>query len=184
LTSTGREQAEAVAQRFQAVGVHFDHIYTSDLLRTRQTAEIIAAHQPIGVSEITPMLREHDSGMEEQRGQEAWDALNKLIMQWFVEGDAEARINDGENLLEFRGRVMEFIDLVAERHGTSDDTILIVSHAGVLMTVMPFLLENVDLVFIRDNELENAAVIVAEYNGSKWYGIKWQDVNLNQPGES
>lgn len=184
LTETGRQQAAEVAQRFEAEGVRFDHIYTSDLLRARQTAEIIAARQPVDIREMTPLLREHDSGMEEQRGPETWDALNKLIMQWFVEGNAEARINNGESLLEFRERVMAFISTVAERHGASEETLLIVSHAGVLMTIMPFLLENVDLAFIRDNDLENAAVIIVDYKDTKWYGIKWQDVNLNQHGEN
>jgi len=183
LTAIGRAQAEAVAQRFETEGVRFDHIYASDLLRARQTAEIIAARQPVDIREITPLLREHDSGMEEQRGEEAWEALNKLIMQWFVEGNPEARINDGENLLEFRSRVMQFIDVVVERHGAGKETILIVSHAGVLMTIMPFLLENVDLAFIRDNDLENAAVIVADYRDTKWYGVRWQGVKLNQQGD-
>ena len=59
LNDTGKEQAEAVAERLS--GEHFDAIVSSDLHRAIQTAEIIA--RPHGLSVVTtPLLRERDWG--------------------------------------------------------------------------------------------------------------------------
>lgn len=41
LDEEGLQQAEAIAERLS--GEHWDYIYSSDLLRARQTAEVIAA---------------------------------------------------------------------------------------------------------------------------------------------
>ncbi len=46
LTPKGRKKAECVAKRLKALGVRFDLILSSPLLRARQTAEILAEEVP------------------------------------------------------------------------------------------------------------------------------------------
>jgi len=55
LTQRGRRQAEAVAR--ELAKVRFDKVVSSDLSRTRDTAEVIARSQGVPV-EIVPELRE------------------------------------------------------------------------------------------------------------------------------
>jgi phosphohistidine phosphatase len=48
LTENGKQKTKKVAQRFQEIGVHFDLILTSPLVRAQQTAEIF---QQLNLSE-------------------------------------------------------------------------------------------------------------------------------------
>jgi broad specificity phosphatase PhoE len=59
LNATGRDQAAALAARLAAV--RLDALYTSDLARAVQTAEIIAAVTGL-VPVLEPGLREVDNG--------------------------------------------------------------------------------------------------------------------------
>ncbi|MDA3948094.1 MAG: histidine phosphatase family protein [Spirochaeta sp.] len=43
LTDLGRSQAEATARWFAETEIHVDHLFTSPLIRARETAEILAA---------------------------------------------------------------------------------------------------------------------------------------------
>src|SRR5437764_266405 len=59
LNETGREQAEALAE--ELAGERIDVVYTSDLLRARETAEIVAARLGADVVALRE-LREIDVG--------------------------------------------------------------------------------------------------------------------------
>ncbi len=48
LTDKGREQAQALADRWRSEGMQFDHILASPLKRAKETADIIAdASEPV-----------------------------------------------------------------------------------------------------------------------------------------
>src|SRR5437879_8293186 len=76
LTERGRQQAEAVAD--ELAGVKFDRIVSSDLSRTRDTADVIAKRHGMRV-EVVPELREIDVGdqtgktFDETRGLPNWN---------------------------------------------------------------------------------------------------------------
>ena len=55
LTNTGRAQVEAVAQRFREIP--FDHLYSSDLGRSRSTVKAVARHSGHEI-QFDPRLRE------------------------------------------------------------------------------------------------------------------------------
>ncbi len=62
LTITGRAQARALAERWQAEGRGFDQAFSSPLARARETAEIICA--PLNVPlELDPGWMEIDNGL-------------------------------------------------------------------------------------------------------------------------
>jgi phosphohistidine phosphatase len=46
LTAAGRRAVTTVAEMFGRMGLHYDYVYTSPLVRSVQTAEILAAMQP------------------------------------------------------------------------------------------------------------------------------------------
>ena len=62
LSETGRAQARALGERWQAEGMTFDIAITSPLSRARETAEIVSAALKIPVLELEPLWVERDMG--------------------------------------------------------------------------------------------------------------------------
>jgi len=120
LTARGRRQAEAIAEELRRI--NFDRIVSSDLSRTRDTAEAIAKWQGLRV-EVFPELREIDVGdrtgkpFDEVRGLPNW--TDDGFVAW----------PGGETLEKVLARVLGIIQrLTRESPGK---TILVVGHGGV-----------------------------------------------------
>lgn len=120
LTERGRRQAEAIADELATV--KFDRIVTSDLSRTRDTADTIARRHGMAV-EVTRELREIDVGdrtgasFDEVRGLPNWS--DDGFVAW----------PNGETLDQVMKRILGVIDrLTRESPGQK---ILIVGHGGV-----------------------------------------------------
>lgn len=63
LDEEGLQQAAAIAERLS--GEQWDFIYSSDLLRARQTAEVIATRLGIEITGLVPGIREMSGGLIE-----------------------------------------------------------------------------------------------------------------------
>ena len=61
LLPVGIQQAERTGARFAQLGARIDHVYCSDFVRARQTAEILLQQLPEIPLQIDPDLREIDS---------------------------------------------------------------------------------------------------------------------------
>ena len=120
LTARGRQQAQAIAD--ELASVRFDRIVSSDLSRTRDTAEAIAKRQGLEV-EVLPELREIDVG---ERTGKPFDEVRGLP-NWTDDGFVAWP--GGETLDRVITRVLGVIErLVRESPGK---TILVVGHGGV-----------------------------------------------------
>lgn len=97
LTAKGEQQAMQVATRAKELGI--THIISSDLGRTRRTAEIIA--QACGCDILLdPRLRELNMGVLETRN---IDSLTEEEENWrrqLVNGTVDGRIPEGESMQE------------------------------------------------------------------------------------
>lgn len=129
LTERGRRQAEAIAD--ELAKVKFDRIVTSDLSRTRDTAETIAKRHGMPI-EVIPELREIDVGdrtgtsFDEVRGLPNW--TDDGFMAW----------PKGETLDQVMKRILGVIErLTRESPG---QTILIVGHGGVNRILISYFL--------------------------------------------
>jgi probable phosphoglycerate mutase len=123
LNERGREQARALAE--ELAGRTIDAVYSSDLLRARETAEIVAAELGLEVR-VEGGLREVDVG--------SWSGL--------VHSDVEASDPDGfrrwqeggkgwergESYEEMRARVVAAVIELAAAH--PGETLLVVTHGG------------------------------------------------------
>lgn len=121
LTETGRQKSAEVGQELK--GEEIDLIISSDFLRTRQTAEVVANEIGLDKSEIVfdPRLREIDAG--EYEGGD-WSQYHDFFRHHKHELDKQ--IPDGESLLDVRARVMNLLfELEREHEGK---TILLISH--------------------------------------------------------
>lgn len=63
LTELGEKQAQELAHKIKAANIKFDKIYSSPLIRTSKTAEIIADELLIDKPEPMPLLIERDFGV-------------------------------------------------------------------------------------------------------------------------
>jgi broad specificity phosphatase PhoE len=117
LTQEGLEQAERLGKRLASET--YDHIYVSDLSRTRQTAEpTIRAHPNTPVT-YDPRLREKNFGIHQNQLESSVDL-----------DDAWGSCEGGESREEFITRIKSFIDEIVERH--LGERVLLVTHGGFI----------------------------------------------------
>jgi broad specificity phosphatase PhoE len=112
LNYSGRAQAQQLADSL----LELDAIYTSDLRRAAQTAEIIGAGRDIPVI-LDPGLREIDVG--------SWSGLTRSEIEERFPGAIE---HDGESRADHLSRVVAAVERIAARH--PEERVLIVSHGG------------------------------------------------------
>jgi broad specificity phosphatase PhoE len=115
LNDFGRRQARTLAE--QLAGEELEAIYSSDLSRARETAEIVGERLDLPV-ELDPELREKDWG--------TWEGLTA------VERDRVEFV--GESAEEHRERTLRALRRIAERH-PGDGRVLVVTHGGSIRRV-------------------------------------------------
>ena len=127
LNEAGREQARRLAETLDGI----DAVYSSDLARARETAEIAAARLGIEVR-IDERLRERSFG--------AWEGLTiEEIEERYREAHDRWRSGEGpgaddaEAFDAFAARVHSFLDDVLRRH--PDETVLVVGHGGSIRVI-------------------------------------------------
>jgi broad specificity phosphatase PhoE len=115
LNDLGRQQAAALAERMREVEI--DVLYSSDLRRALETAEILAAAKGLPVTP-DPALREMDVG--------SWTGLTFAQIEDRFPGMEH---HDGESREAFSTRVISTFHRIASRnHGRA----LVVTHGGVV----------------------------------------------------
>jgi broad specificity phosphatase PhoE len=141
LNDSGREQAARLADELDGVDV----IYSSDLARARETAEIVAERVDLPVH-LDPRLRERAFGAwEGKTGPEIESEFAAAHAQWLAGGPGA---DDAEPFAEFAARVESFLAEVVARH--PDETVLIVAHGGSIR-VIHARAQGVD--YVRDHRL-------------------------------
>ena len=135
LTAVGREQAAALATRLAAERI--DAVWTSDLARARETAEIVGARLGL-VPRVTPLLREIDVGAWEGLDPAAIAAREPAVVAALDRGEDPPRGGTGETVAAFRARVVAAFDRACA--ATVGGTLLVVAHGGVNKVVVAHLL--------------------------------------------
>jgi broad specificity phosphatase PhoE len=126
LNDTGREQARALAQR--AAGHGFAALYTSPLVRARETAEIVGAQ--IGLQpRVDDRLKEGDVGDWQNRYKEDIQRDEPDAWEAFRQGGEDFRFPGGESLGEQQERVIAALVDITQ---AGDLPALVVCHRGVI----------------------------------------------------
>lgn len=168
LSAVGFAQARAAAARLCAEPVAA--LYSSDLLRARQTAEVIAAALDLS-SILHPEFRERRYGVFEGRTyDEARSAYPEDYAAFERRDPAYAFPSGGESLLEFHARVTAPLRALAARH--AGQTVLLVTHGGVLDIVNRFV-RGKPLDAPRDFLIPNAGISWLAVSGERWTLEEW-----------
>jgi broad specificity phosphatase PhoE len=124
LNEHGRRQAHALADVL--AGRTFSAVYSSDLSRATETAEIVAARHHLPVS-VDPGLREIDVGSWEGHTlAELESRYPDAVARWEAHG--EHGWEGGESHEQMAARVQEAVRTIAARHEGED--VLVVCHGG------------------------------------------------------
>jgi probable phosphoglycerate mutase len=127
LNEAGREQARRLASELEPVDV----LYSRDLARARETAEILA--QRLGLEiRLDPRLRERGFGSWEGRTSDEIEASFPEEQQRWRDG-VGAGAQDAEQFEAFAARVGSFVDEVVPQHAGED--VLVVSHGGTIRVI-------------------------------------------------
>ena len=148
LTENGKRQAESVADRLRNVDIA--RIFSSDLIRAKDTARAVAAVKGLKVIENFA-LRERSLGDWARRKYSEVQASgggDRLISWW----DAPP---NGESLGVLAARVMPFLASL----GSSGGVTVIVAHGGVIRVICG-LIDGVAIDEIGKNKIPNATPIV------------------------
>ncbi len=183
LNAEGRRQAVALGQALSAE--QFDAIYSSDLMRARQTAEQLAAGRGMPVH-VDPGLRERCFGAFEGM---LYADISERYPQAYVDWKAraiDARFPDGvyvaETLREFSQRAVDAIIGIASRH--PNHKIALVTHGGVLECAYRAA-QGIGFEHARDFDILNASVNRFNWDGTALRLAQWGDVaHLEQPDMS
>lgn len=162
LNDVGREQAEEVAAGLE--GRDFAALYTSPMLRARQTARRIARATGLEPIEVEALREAHHG---------EWEGKTKaeILAGWRPEWDAfeaaprEVERPGGESYGDTADRVWPALEAIAARH--PGDDVVVVTHGGPLRLVLS---EVLDLPLTRRDEFgtENASLFVVARAEDGW----------------
>ena len=159
LTAKGEQQAMQVATRAKELGI--THIISSDLGRTRRTAEIIA--QACGCDIIfDSRLRELNMGVLEKRH---IDSLTEEEENW-----RRQLVNEGESMQELSDRVNAALESCRDLPQGSRP--LLVSH-GIALGCLVSTILGLPAWAERRLRLRNCSISRVDYQESLWLASGW-----------
>ena len=172
LTELGRQQIVQLSEKLSSI--HFDAVFSSDLKRARETAQILASNRNIPIKTSTTIY-------ERKLGKEFWE-LPKLERKKLEEGvlalqEEEKFIHkmtpNSESAQEALDRFKTFLEEIIPLY--LGKTILVVNHGGLMRFFLIF------IKWAKYNELpigsiKNAGYYVVESNGKDFevketYGV-------------
>lgn len=157
LNNSGRKQAKWAANFLKKITLKT--IYTSDLDRAYQTAQIISPDRKTKIIK-NPALRERNFGAWENR---SFTEINKnypnLYKEWFQ--DPDVKIPGAENFKIFSNRIITFLAEVL-RKVRKNDNIGIVAHGGTNRVILNYFLKRNGPKYFWDIKQDNACINIIE----------------------
>jgi probable phosphoglycerate mutase len=131
LSAVGRGQIQALGEWMK--NVSFEHIYSSDSLRARQTAEAITQYSG-DTLQFDQRIREKNLGVFEGLTSIEARERHPEIYRLFKTGGANYVIDEGESTQQVLDRALEFIEEIRLRH--PEQRVVMVTHGGVVRVLM------------------------------------------------
>lgn len=132
LTENGKEEVQMLGKQFKEI--HFDAIFSSDLLRTIQSAEILSEilHLPVHIS---PALRERNLGKYEGMKDDEFLKLHGEYEN--LSGDEKFHHQIGEDeepYMSGYNRLYSVIQQAVEQY--PNKTVLFMTHGGIIRSLL------------------------------------------------
>lgn len=170
LNARGQAQAAAIGRCFERCRA--DALYSSDLVRARQTAQPVA--QALGLSAVLlPEMRERHFGRCEGLTLAEIEARHPVDAQAIVSRDPDYVSPGGESRRQHVARVLACVAALVERH--RGQTIVVVTHGGVLDVVYRRV-HGLPPQAPRDYPIPNAGINWLSIAGEAWSIDSWGEV--------
>ena len=131
LTDRGRQQARVLARRLS--GVAFDAAYSSDLNRSRETAQIILGDSSTPL-QATDRIREYHKGVFQGLTVHEYMRRYPDLYQASLVNDLDFAPTGGETIRQTSSRMAAFVSDLKRQH--QDETVLVVGHGGSLRSAV------------------------------------------------
>ena len=131
LSLVGQAQIQALGQWMK--NVPFDHIYSSDSLRAKQTAEAITQFSGHEL-QFDQRLREKNLGVFEGLTSEEARERHPEVFRLFKTAGSKYVIDEGESTQQLQDRALEIVDEIRIKH--PEERVLLVTHGGFIRVVM------------------------------------------------
>ena len=155
LTEAGEAMAAAFARAYASVA--WEAIYTSPMLRTRQTADALCALT--GAAPVVEAgLREIDYGQWEGLRVEEVQARWPAEYDYWADDVASRGTPGGETAFQVAGRAMRVVEAIRTRHAAGSGNVLIVSHKATLRIITCALL-GLDVRLFRERIAQPVAAV-------------------------
>jgi probable phosphoglycerate mutase len=133
LNDRGREQAQALAERLRGHGIA--RVRASDLLRARQTAEIVARVLGTGSVSIDPALRERSYGVFEGLTRDECAARHPVAWASYM-ADRTFSPPGAERQEDLVRRMREAMRRAHDEEAGDGAAVLVVSHGGAIRALL------------------------------------------------
>jgi probable phosphoglycerate mutase len=178
LTAQGEDQARKLAQELK--DVDFDEVFSSDLVRAKRTAEIIALEKNLSIV-TTEALRERFYGQLQGKASDEFKKLFKQVGKITEEIHWQHIFADEESWHSLMIRYTTFLRETAVAY--PGKTILVVSHHGILGS---FLVKLGYWTWENRGKFENCGYIIVESDGVDFFlkdikGLKKQQEVPEEP---
>lgn len=175
LTDLGRRQAASLAEQVRPRRVAV--VYTSTMSRAEQTGRIVADRLGVGVR--------GEAGLQEFAvgalvGAPIADPRLRQVCDAWLQGDLAAAIPGGESGHEVLERCRAALSGLADVH--RGETVVVVSHGGVMSLVLPRLAGNVPNDLARDRSVPHCVPVELRVDADGWQLVDWP--GSDRPGKT
>lgn len=163
LTIEGIQQAEILAGTVAELGIQ--NIYSSDLPRAVQTAQIMAEKTCLPVA-LCPQFREVNNGdlagMKNEIASERYPGVFWNRLGW------EENYPNGESPKQFYERICSAWTALSAEIITNDENVLLVTHGGVIQVILSILEGRAYTNNSNQRNIPHATMIIMSYVSGAW----------------
>jgi broad specificity phosphatase PhoE len=170
LNDRGRTQAHLGAERLRRAGALA--LYSSDLARAYETAEIIGAALDLA-PQPAPDLREIDVGQWEGLTPEELYRRFPDHMREYERDPARTVRLGGESYAQLQQRALRWLDTISAAHQPGD-TIIAVSHGGTIRALLCHVI-GLDLINFGRMWLDNGSFTELQFGRNGWRLLRLND---------
>lgn len=165
LTDEGEVQAAELAVFVQKSGLGIQQVYSSDLLRAMQTAQIIADSLRLPIVP-KPEFREVNNGnlagIKNELAAEQYPGLYWNTLAW------EQQYPGGESPKEFYERIRCAWDVLQKDILERNENVMLVTHGGVMHVILSIVKGEIYSNQASPRKIRNAELIALKYQSGKW----------------
>lgn len=168
LTDKGKRQARAVGKILKLARAN--KIYTSPLLRTKETAEIINRQMQVELVYDERLLEINHGSWEGKTAEQFDEQENELLKQW-RKNPVGVKMIGGESIQDVVARCVDFVASI------EDDQFVVVTHDLVVRVIASMAIKH-DFAYLWKYTLDNCGITTVSFDPYRLISLN-QNFHLN-----